>query len=244
MYIFVKNWLILALFFSLSVVVLFACAKKRAVYGWNGATHPNVHTGQSPHTTTHATPQQEPPPKHAFGNYFNVRDQNSYQRLLEHCRRCGTKRLHADGSYQRIWTLSDSNPKQCRNWLNKGYIQIEFLEDSLPSRAVVRIKPGYMNTSSGQVSNWGEAFEATATAQPINQDEGFYILLKPEHGLGGGGNLSIEAQRANHIDDNSLSISASYGNRSDGTSTFEVELVRLSKRAVAKPYFGCDTYTN
>ena len=91
---------------------------------------------------------------------------------------------------------------------------------------------------------WGAAFSAVSTAHPINEDEGFQIIVRPQDGLGGGGSLNIESERSNHINNNPLSVSVSYGSQSQGAETFKADLVRLSKRAIPKPRFGCNTYTN
>ena len=189
---------------------------------------------------------------YVYGNYFRVYNANRYLTLLEACRRCGLKRVvqgpFGQSQYQRFWTTS-GDPKRCDSWNSKGYIQIEFLENKLPTTAKVLIQPQY----TGQFKNysfdgkaqevWGEAFEITTTARPINENEGFEILVSPSEGLLGVYTMVIRSDEDNHVRDSEIYVTVSYG-QSDTQTIITQQLKRLKKRAVSAPRFGCSQYTN
>ena len=220
---------------------LSACGSKTPVSGGAAKHTPPPQSVSAPpsHTVT------EPPPRFAFGNYFDVRDRASYRELLESCRRCGTKRLHADGSFERIYPLWGDSPKQCDNWLYKGYMQIEFMENRLPGEAVIRILPGYAGRDAS-ITKWGEPFQVSAVARPINSNDGFQIAVRPSDGLGGGGSLIIRSDYSNHVkQDDPLRVSVTYGTQSGNSAqSFSTDLEKIGKRAINQVSFGCDTYTN
>ena len=197
--------------------------------------------------------QNSPPPKTTtppvktgegglfYGHSFRVQNSSAYEKLLESCRRCGTRRLiqgpGGHTTYQRFWT-SHSDPKRCRNWNTEGYIQIHFQENKLPTTAVVSIQPQYTDSN-----NWGEPFSVTAQARPINKNRGFEIFLNPSEGLGGVHTLTIRSNRSNHVRDSQLNLSVVYGG-TDSQTIISQSLSKLTKRAIRKSVFNCNTYTN
>ena len=213
---------------------------------------PIVVAGQfppAPFTTGTETPAQKP--GYVYGNHFRVYNSKLYRSLLETCSRCGLERLlqgpFGQTQYQRFWTSSES-PKRCENWLSKGYIQIEFLENKLPTTAKVLIQPQYTgpariyNFEGKEQKIWGEAFEISGvTARPINENEGFEILVSPADGLLGNYNLVIESEDSNHVKDSELHITVSYG-QSDSQTIISQALQTQSQRATAQ--YSCSQYTN
>ena len=211
-------------------------------------------TGQLPKApnpvTTHTTPAKKL--SYSYGNYFRVYNTSRYLTLLEACRRCGTKRVvhgpFGQSQYQKFWT-SSGDLKQCRNWTSRGYIQIEFLENRLPTTAKVLIQPQYTGPFQnygfdGKAQQiWGEAFEITTTARPINENEGFEILVNPAEGLLGVYTMVIRSDEDNHVRDSELYITVSYG-QSDTQTIITQQLKPLDKRAVPTPRFSCSQYTN
>ena len=188
-----------------------------------------------------------------YGNHFQVYNSGLYKSLLEACRRCGLKRLvqgpFGQTQYQRFWTSHES-PKRCDNWLSKGYLQIEFLENKLPSSAKVLIQPQY--TGSARVYNpggkeqevWGSAFEVSGvTARPINENEGFEILVGPADGLLGIHTLVVKSEDSNHVKNSELHVTVSYGQSASQTIISQT-LQKLSQRAVKPAQYGCSQYTN
>ena len=218
--------------------------------------NPVTVTGQLPAGPEHSeqtetTPAQKP--VFAYGNYFHVYNSNLYKQLLESCRRCGVKRViqgpFGQTQYQKFWT-SHGDPKRCDSWSNKGYIQIEFIENRLPTTAKVLILPqysGYLksyNLEGKEQDIWGEAFEITATARPINENKGFEILVSPADGLLGIYNLVIKSDNANPVTNYSLPIQIRYGHQSGSQTVISGTVNKLDKRAVETPKFTCSQYTN
>ncbi|MDE0091659.1 MAG: hypothetical protein OXN83_00035, partial [Oligoflexia bacterium] len=195
---------------------------------------------------------EAPAEKPVYGNYFRVYNANRYRLLLEACHRCGLKRLvqghFGQTQYQRFWTTSES-PKRCENWLSQGYIQIEFSENKLPTTAKILIQPKYTGSAriyglGGKAQDiWGEAFEVTTSARPINENEGFEILVSPAEGLLGVYTMVIKSEETNHVKDSDLYITVSYG-QSESQTIISQTLKQLSERAVAPPQFDCSPYTN
>lgn len=184
---------------------------------------------------------------YVYGNYFRVRSSSSYETLMASCRRCGLKRFFnlPGGStvYQRFWTWDDTDPKRCENWNNQGYIQIEFQEKRLPTKAKVSIRPKY---TGARPDYWGEPFEITTEAKAINENEGFQILVRPTDGLGGVYTLDIRSEYSNHVLDSDLAVTVTYGQHSREVIISET-LEKLSEKAIKPTTLdidNCDTYTN
>lgn len=182
-------------------------------------------------------------PGYVYGNHFRVQNSSLYETLLEACRRCGTKRFFTNPSggttYQRFW-VHKTDPKECRNWGSKGYLQIEFAEKKLPTTATFLIQPQYTGPNS---SWWGEPFEITARAEPINENKGFQIRVNPADGLGGVYSMIVRSDHSNHVKQAVLDVTITYGQRD--TQTIVVErLHSLKEKAVKSSPFNCQTYTN
>lgn len=181
-----------------------------------------------------------------YGNHFSIQNSSLYENLLEVCRRCGTRRIITDPfgggtTYQRFWVLGDS-PKKCRNWNNQGYIQIEFAERRLPTSVKVLIQPRYTGRSA-YAMEWGEPFEISATANPINENQGFQISVNPSEGLGGVYSLIIRSEYSNHVNNSELDVNVTYG-QGDLQTIIGESLKSLTGEAVKDPAFDCGTYTN
>ena len=230
------------LFFS--VFALLHCNKEPAIVTGQLPTAP------IPDITT-KTPAQKP--IYVYGNRFRVYNGSLYKNLLESCRRCGLKRiirgLFGQTQYQKFWT-SSGDPKRCDNWLSKGYVQIEFLENKLPTTAKFLIQPQYTghvrsyNLEGQEQEVWGSAFEISETlARPINENKGFEILVSPADGLLGIYNLVVKSENTNHVKNSDLQVTVSYG-QSDSQTIISQTLQRLDGRAVKSPPFNCSQYTN
>ncbi|MCY4321443.1 MAG: hypothetical protein OXC37_03435 [Bdellovibrionaceae bacterium] len=191
-------------------------------------------------------------PRYVYGNHFKVYSTNQYKTLLESCRRCGVKRLlqgpFGQTQYQRIWT-SYGDPKRCDSWSSQGYVQIEFVDNKLPTTAKFLIQPkynGYLksyNLDGSQADIWGEPFEITAEARAINENKGFEILVSPADGFLGVYSIVIKSEYTNHVKDSKLEVEINYG-ESDGYTVISQTLDKLSKRAVQPARFKCSQYTN
>ena len=217
--------------------------------------NPVTVTGQLPVGPKHSEPTETTSAQktgYVYGNYFRVYNGNLYKQLLESCRRCGVKRViqgpFGQTQYQRFWTTY-GDPKRCDSWSNKGYIQIEFLENRLPTRAKVLIQPEYSghiksyNLDGKEQRIWGEAFEITTTARPINENKGFEMLVSPADGLLGIYDLVIKSDNANHITGYNLPIQIRYG-QSASQTIISGTITKLDKIAVKTPQFTCSQYTN
>ena len=184
--------------------------------------------------------------KYIYGNHFRVQNSTWYETLLEVCRRCGTRRfITGQGggtTYQRFW-VSRADPKRCRNWSSQGYMQIEFAEKKLPTKATVLIQPKYTGTYSSLALEWGQPFEITALAQPINENKGFQISVNPSDGLGGIYSLIVQSNYSNHVQQSALEITVTYG-QNDVQTIISGKLDKLKEKAVKKSSFDCNTYTN
>ena len=181
-------------------------------------------------------------PSYIFAGGFNVVNSGYYRDLMEVCRRCGTKRLIQTpygSTYQRSYTFGlGESLKKCQNWLNEGFLQIEFQENRLPTSAKVLIQPQY----KGSQVVWGEAFELTAVARPINENKGFEIFISPQDGLNGVYNLILSSNNDNHVKDSDLYVSVLYGPR--GEVIADPSLKQYTKRWVEAPKYTCEQYTN
>ena len=243
---------IIRLFILSFVSILFLHCSKNT-----GSDIPIVVSGQLPVAPKPSLPGAVSPtaveePVYVYGEYFRVYNTSIYRRLLETCRRCGLKRLiqgpYGQTQYQRFWT-GHQDPKRCENWLSKGYIQIEFLENRLPTTAKVLIKPKYTGSAvvydfqGAEQEIWGEAFEIKAQARPINENDGFEILVSPSDGLLGVYSLVIRSKNTNHVRDSTLNITISYG-QNDSQTIVSQQLKSLDKRAVPPAQFSCSQYTN
>ena len=184
--------------------------------------------------------------KYIYGNHFRVQNSTWYETLLEVCRRCGTRRFitgpGGGTTYQKFW-VSRHDPKRCRNWSSQGYMQIEFAEEKLPTKATVLIQPKYTGAYSSLTLEWGQPFEITAMAQPINENKGFQISVNPSDGLGGVYSLIVQSNYSNHVKQSALDIIVTYG-QSDVQTIIFGKLEKLKKKAVKKSPFDCNTYTN
>ena len=180
-------------------------------------------------------------PGYTYGNHFSTRNSFWYESLLSTCRRCGTKRLIGD-TYQRYY-VTKPDPKRCRNWAREGYIQIEFEEKKLPTRATLSIWPKYTG-SDRSVWEWGGApFGLTVEARPINEDEGFQMLINPNDGLSGISSISVTSDYTNHVKDSQLYVVVAYG-QGDSQTIITQNLQSLKKRTIGRNLIDCYTYTN
>ena len=193
-------------------------------------------------------PQQQTvsTPGYVYGNHFRVQNSSGYETLLSDCKRCGTKRLinqfGGGVTYQRFW-VPRSDPKRCRNWSSEGYVQIEFEEKKLPTKARLSIWPKYTGAER-LVPEWsGEPFEITTTARSVNENKGFQMVIHPSDGLGGLNSLTVTSDQDNHVKQSELHITVSYGQR-DSQAILTERLKSLKGRAVRKAFFDCQTYTN
>ena len=235
------------LILSFVSLIFLQCGKK------TGNKDPVVISGQLPPAPNPvATGAETAKPVYVYGGHFSVYNSSFYKKLLETCRRCGLKRLiqgpYGQTQYQRFWT-SHQDPKRCENWLGKGYIQIEFLENRLPTKAKVLIQPKYTGSAviydfqGKEQEIWGEAFEITASARPINENKGFEVLVSPSDGLFGVYTMVIKSNNTNHVKNSDLHVTVSYGQH-DSQTIISQKLNKLTKRAVAPAQFSCSQYTN
>ena len=204
-------------------------------------------SGQLPVAPIHTYGQPITGSGYVYGNRFRVQSSSVYEDLLDACRRCGTKRIinHPFGggtTYERYWTINSADLKICKNWSSEGYIQIEFAERSLPTKATVLIQPKY--TGAQSPFPWGQPFQITTTAIAINKSKGFQILLTPSSGLGGLQTLDIYSDYTNHVNQSELNITVTYGQQNAAPSVISEKLQRLIEKAVKTSPFSCDTYTN
>lgn len=207
----------------------------------HGAITPPGHNPLPPTPSPSPSPSPSGSSGYFYGNFFQVQNAGMYEKLLESCKRCGTRRLITNPwggtTYERHYTFRN-HPKRCRNWNSRGYIQLEFSKKQLPAEVKVSIQPLY--TTGNPL--WGEPFELTSTANPINSGEGFQILLTPQSGLGGMFVLEIISEQAHPAKHHTLDITVTYGG---GPSyTISGSLSFLKQRAVKKAVAGCNTYTN
>ena len=214
----------LNLFSILCFALLISCdGEKRAVIG-SIPKEPTLLTG------TQATGI-------IFSGNFQVVNSGLYETLLKICSRCGTKRIIQTpfGSrYERFWILGES-VKKCRNWLNGGFLQLEFAEKKLPTSVKVSFQPKYR----GSQDFWGHPFELTAQAVAINQNEGFEIIIHPNQGLGGNYNMILSSNSSNHVTHSDLSILVTYGS---GEVLMESSLKKYLNRGIEKSQFSCREY--
>ena len=184
-----------------------------------------------------------------WGNFFSSRS-GGYSELLERCRRCGTKRVskgpHGGTAYQIYVPFTSDSPRRCSNWNSGGYLQIEFAGERLPTTATVTIQPEYVN---GSKKAWGEPFSIQSTANAINENKGFQIILSPKQGLGGTKNLYIYSESSNQLDGTDLSVTITYGEssgsrRSSSPVIISETLQKLTKRTLEKVQFSCSDYIN
>ncbi|MBC6415142.1 MAG: hypothetical protein GDA46_01965 [Bdellovibrionales bacterium] len=186
-------------------------------------------------------------PSYVFANYVTIVNNNVYEDLLSVCRRCGKKRI-IEGpfgtTYQRFYSLGE-NIKACKNWLYEAFLQIEFETKQLPTSVKVLIQPKY----KGSRIFWGEAFELKALASPINENEGFEIIISPKDGLNGNYNLIVRSTYTNHVKNSNLNIHVMYGGQnfgyeSQGFVMIDASLRQYAKRWVETPNYTCQQYTN
>ena len=179
-------------------------------------------------------------PLHVFAGSFQVVNSGPYETLMRTCSRCGTKRLINTPwgtRYERYWSLGESY-KECGNWLSGGFLQLEFAERKLPTSVKVLIQPLYR----GSVDTWGFPFELTATAVPINKNQGFEIFISPSQGLGGVYNMILSSDSTNPVEFSDLSINFMYG--SLGQIIAHPTLKKYTSRWVEEAQYSCREYTN
>ena len=182
-----------------------------------------------------------------WGGHFNVDNSGRYEDLLVACRRCGTKRViqnpYGGGvTYQKFW-VPDSHPKECQNWRSTGYMQVEFAELKLPTKATVSFQPKYSHSSN---EYWGQPFAVKGEARAINENEGFAITLTPSSGLGGNRNLYILSSGTQHLNRGELDVEIIYGqNNEDATDSIFIQtLSPQSQKPISHAPFTCGQYTN
>lgn len=180
----------------------------------------------TPGGDTKSKPQ--PPEKHLFvyGNEFTTLDATAYQTLLETCNRCGrkwtTSTYWGGRSYNKCSPLSSRSPLHCKNWSRKGYIQIEFAENKLPTQATVIIYPFY---SYRNVEQWGQSFSGQGTAKPINENKGFHIALD-----GLTRTLYVQSQTTNHVNGGALNVEVRSGSGSSAAAMLSAEQMPRVKK--------------
>jgi len=182
----------------------------------------------------------ETPALHIYSGAFQVVNSGAYKTLLETCSRCGTKRITQTPfgtRYERHWSLGEST-KACDNWLSEGFIQLDFAENRLPTSVKVLFQPKYR----GSVDQWGWPFELTAEARPINQSQGFEIVIPPNSALGGLYPLILSSTTSNHVTHTDLTISVSYGATNQSQIIMEPRLKKYTDRAVETPELSCREY--
>ena len=201
----------------------------------------------SPSTPTHHRPH--PPGKTlVWGGFFETTDTGRYEELLRRCSRCGTERA-TPYSYSKEWFLGD-HPKKCEHWLQKGYLQIEFLENKLPTDAIVTLQPEY---STYEASFWGghaqrcfgHPFTVKGRAIAANKSKGFSIVLTPSNGLGGTESLHITSDSSHHVSNHTLEVSGQYGGESGLARRAEILsgiLQKQGKKPIAGAQFSCRQY--
>ena len=182
--------------------------------------------------TTPGTPKKNP---YVYGNEFLTLDGTAYEILLQACNRCGrkwtTSNYGGGRSYSKCAPLSSNSPLHCKNWTSKGYIQIEFAENKLPTSATVTIWPLYTYRNQEQ---WGQSFASKGTAEPINENKGFHITLT---GLGGRA-LYVESETTNHVNGGSLNVEVRSGTGDRGTVMISADdMPRVKKNPDA--YYSC-----
>ena len=222
----------------------------------NQATCPEdqVSTTSSPTSTspTGVAPVVTAPVFIVYAGYFRISNATPvYQQLLENCRRCGTKRWiqgpYGTTEYQRLWTTSNAL-QRCENWLQSGFLQIEFSKKELPAQAKVLIQPKYTGTLTNyswtgeQQEIWGEAFEVTVQAQPINKSQGFQIRINPIDGIEGNYPLILESNNNSPTNNSELQVSIKYGEHQQIIS--RPKLTEYQKKWLCKPKYTCKQYTN
>ena len=196
----------------------------------------NCNGGRGSVTTTAPPGGTQPPPPPSsnqlvYGNHFSSRDSSAYQSLLQICNRCGRKWLSQNygggKTYNSCSWLSSDSPLKCQNWSSQGYLQIEFAEKKLPTAATVTIWPQYIYRSH---EKWGQSFSVKGEAQPINENEGFSIIIPPSSGLGGQHTLYVESEDTNHVHGGTLNVEARYGGGSGAGVIFTADRMPRVKK--------------
>ena len=222
----------LSLLLGSSLLFLISCnSAKTTVTTTKNNTNPTKIPNTLP-ATTQTT--------HIFGADFRVVNSNSYQLVLENCSRCGTTRNIQGpfGTYHHRIKPYGPSFQACQNWLSGGYLQLEFSQQTLPTSVKVLIQPKYQSTSLEQ---WGEQFELTTEAYPINENKGFEIQVLPKQGLRGTFDLTISSSSSTP-EDTKLHVTVKYGNQT--LLTVPKGLQKYTQRPVATPTYTCQQYTN
>lgn len=170
-----------------------------------------------------------------YGNEFFVSDSAAYQSLLESCNRCGRKWLTPSGgghAFTKCLTLSSSSPLYCKHWLSQGYLQIEFATRALPTKTTVTLWPKYNYGSRGQ---WGQSFSAEGTAEPINENKGFFIRLTGLRGK----ILYVESENTNHVRRNQLDVEVRTREGSNTQTILSVESMPRIKNQNPPSRYSC-----
>ena len=195
-------------------------------------------TGILPTAPTEPTTQTPAAPVHVFYGSYQVVNGGFYETLMKTCARCGTKRLintTFGTRYEKYWSFGESL-KECTNWLNEGLLQLEFAEFKLPTSVKVSFQPKYRGSSD----QLGWPFELEAEARPINNNEGFEILISPNQGLGGVHNLILSSNSSSPVKQSDLSVNIRYGPQAQIIA--HPTLKKYVARWIAESPYACGEY--
>ena len=138
-----------------------------------------------------------------YGGSFRVEVQNRdyigspMTLFLEHCGSCSERRMG----------VNVQDYRECSgNWDREGSIQIEFREKRLPTNAYISLWPKYTGSDSS-APEWGNSIEIVAVAKPINQGQGFQIVMRDKEGVSG--SIIIKSDNSNHLNQPELDITVS-----------------------------------
>ena len=235
---FVKKELFVFLVLAISTLPLLYCeggGKRRA--SSPGATPPSTY----PSGTTLPTA-----PAFVWGGWFEVTDSGRYETLLELCSRCGTLQI-TPYSIKGALVIGDS-PLKCDSWLQKGYLQIEFAANKLPTDVAVIFQPEYSSYGAWggrQQRCFGHPFAVRGRAIAVNNSEGFSITLTPANGLGGPENLYIVSQNSHHVSQHTLEVDINYGGEGDWARRSQILSAILQKQGtkpISSVQFTCRQY--
>ena len=211
--------------FLIFVFFVFSCDKKVTP---TATTTLNVDTNVTTTTSADTTPTGI-----FFAGEMSLSHVGGFEEFLELCRYCGSKRLHANGYFQRVWTLSGIH--ECDAWTAPPYFQIEFAENALPSSATVWIVP------SNGPDSYASSIKFVGQAEPRNDNEGFEINLSSDIA----GQLFVKSSNTNHVTKDKLSVEIHFGRSGQtrvarGTSIFRrsaTSLTDLLREKAACQYY-------
>ena len=81
-----------------------------------------------------------------------------------------------------------------------------------------------------------------AEARPINESEGFEIVVTPKDGIRGN-IMVIKSENTNHVRNSVLDIGVSYG-QSDSYTIISESIEKLQSRGITSSSVSCKQYTN